>query len=201
VSLTRQEIAGTVRLVLLDYPVMNDGNADTDPPAEYVHDPTKLEVLARLVDTACEGVSDIHDVGQRIGNLTAADVTDAGVLTVRILACTFHYMLSVNELGSPQPGAKLSPEDDERSLYPPALKQMGDQVRALWLDLAGAVTHPIALARCRDIVFTLRLDGRNSHNHAQTAARAYLACVGGAYVPASRATAFCVRSRSLDRWA
>ncbi|MFE5501340.1 hypothetical protein ACFQ73_02160 [Amycolatopsis japonica] len=158
---------------------MTDGHADSEAPTEYVHDPTKVEVLAQLVDAACEGVSDIHDVGQVIGKLTAAGLTDVGSVTVRILACTFHYMLSVNELGSPQPGARLSPEDDEHSLYPPALKKMGDQVRALWLDLAAAVTHPIALARCRDIVFTLRLDGRNSHDHARTAARAYLACVGG----------------------
>lgn len=59
------------------------------------------------------------------------------------------------------------------------MKKTNDQARGLWLDLARAVTHPIALARCRDIVFTLRLDRRNSQDHAETAARAYLACVGG----------------------
>jgi len=166
-------------LLLLDYSPMNEGHTDEGTATGYVHDPTRVEVLAQLVDTACEGVDDIHDVGQKIGNLTAAGMNDVGSLAVRALASTFHYMLSVSELGSPQPGATLTPLDDEHSVYPPALKNTSDHARALWLDLARAVTHPIALARCRDIAFTLRLDGRNSKDHAETAARAYLACVGG----------------------
>jgi hypothetical protein len=80
---------------------MDDGHPDAGTPTGYVHDPTKVEVLAQLVDTACEGVNDIHDIGQAIGNLTAAGLNDVGSLAVHALASTFHYMLSASELGSP----------------------------------------------------------------------------------------------------
>src|SRR5207253_1496763 len=49
---------------------------------------------------------------------------------------------------------------------------------ALWIGLAGTVTHPISRARCHDIVFTLQL-GQNNRDSAEQAARAYLDAVGG----------------------
>jgi hypothetical protein len=170
-------------MVLLDYPVMNNGHVDVDTAEEYTHDPAKVDVLTQLVDAACEGVEHVHDVGRRIGSLAADGPIDLDPHAVWTLSSTFHYLLSAERLGSAQPGATLSPLDDEQSLYPPALKATGDQVRALWLDLAATVTHPIALARCHDIVFTLRLGGRSSHNHAETAARSYLSCLGGSLRP------------------
>ncbi|WP_405541511.1 hypothetical protein OG478_03860 [Streptomyces phaeochromogenes] len=52
-----------------------------------------------------------------------------------------------------------------------------DEVRTLWHELTGAVTHPAARARCADIVFTLRL--ANPRDAAEQAARGYLDLVGG----------------------
>lgn len=114
-GLASGDVAGGLPLILLDYAFMTDGHADAATSGEYTHDPAKVGVLAQLVDTACEGVNDIHDVGERIGSLTATSLTDLGSLTVRLLASTFHYMLSASPLGSPQPGATLSPQPADES--------------------------------------------------------------------------------------
>jgi hypothetical protein len=71
-----------------------------------------------------------------------------------------------------QPDAKLEPLEGP-SLLPTALRDAGDDLRQLWLELADEVRHPVARARCWDIVFTLRLM-RNRRDAAERAARAYL---------------------------
>ncbi|MBB4914441.1 DUF7380 domain-containing protein [Streptosporangium saharense] len=90
---------------------------------------------------------------------------------------TFSYVLTSNSSGFAQPGASLIPLDGE-SLFPRALRDADDEVRTLWVALTDVVSHPIAKARCADIVFILRL-AKNNRDSAEKAARAYLAAVGG----------------------
>src|SRR5207248_9027938 len=62
---------------------------------------------------------------------------------------------------------------DGRSLFPVALCEASGDLRQLWLGLASEVRHPVARARCWDIVFTLHLMP-NRRDAAERAVRAYL---------------------------
>lgn len=156
---------------------------DDDPAEEttrarsYRHDPAQVAVLAQLADRACDGVEDIHDAGTRIPALAAQTSPQVEPAAIAQLVNLFSYMLSTEAIGAPQPGAKLEPLDGP-SWYPLALCEADSEVRALWVGLVGAVTHPIARARCHDIAFTLRL-GQNNRDHAEQAVSAYLDAVGG----------------------
>ena len=158
--------------------------AEGSEPAAYVHDPELVPVLARLVDRACEGVEDVPLVHVRVRRLGAELPVPLALVVVQELAFTFMYLWEVSSTDAPQPGATLVPLEG-RSV-PPALKDADDQVRALWLDLAPAVRHPIARARCFDIVFTLGL-APNGRDSAERAARAYLESVGGSLRPRDQA--------------
>jgi hypothetical protein len=107
---------------------------------------------------------------------------------------TFTYSLSVNPFGSTQPGASLVPL--EGPSFPRALRDADEEVRALWVALAAAVTHPTAKARCQDIVFTLRLaDNRAA---AEQATRSYLESVGGILSTMEQSDGL-LRARTLAR--
>ncbi|WP_216365073.1 hypothetical protein [Streptomyces spongiicola] len=133
--------------------------------------------MAQLADAACEGAEGFLEVGLNVQKLAAKLTPPLDSVAVRELVTTFAYVLSVMPLGSAQPGAALVPLDGPA--IPRALKDSDDEVRSLWLELGGAVTHPVARARCADIVFTLRL--ANARDAAEKAANAYLDLVGGAF--------------------
>ncbi|HEX5116300.1 MAG TPA: hypothetical protein VFW65_13980 [Pseudonocardiaceae bacterium] len=158
---------------------------DDDPDDEatsartYRHDPAQVAVLAQLADRACDGVTDIHDAGTRIPAIAAETASPVASAATAQLVNLFSYTLSVEAIAG-QPGATLEPLDGP-SFYPLALRDAGSDIRALWAGLASQVAHPIARARCHDIVFTLRLgqNNRNNRDHAEHAVGAYLDAVGG----------------------
>ncbi len=171
------EHRGQRQVGLVDYPAMDDDADDeTGSARTYRHDPAQVAALAQFADRACDGVTDIPDAGTRIPSLAAETSPPLAPAAIAQLVNLFSYTLSV-EAVSRQAGATLEPLDGP-SFYPPALRDANSDVRALWVDLAGAVTHPIARARCHDIVFTLRL-GHTNRDHAEQAVGAYLEAVGG----------------------
>jgi hypothetical protein len=141
------------------------------PPAPYWHDATRVPALARVADAACEGVTDPHEAGLRVEKLAAQADPHVDRPAATVLRNTFMYTIEVAPVHV-QPDAKLEPLDGT-SLFPPALREAEDDLRRLWLGLADEVKHPVARARCWDIVFTLRLM-RNRRDAAEQAARAYL---------------------------
>jgi hypothetical protein len=148
------------------------------PPAEnivpYNHDPSMIPALAQLADAACEGVDGTHEASLRVAKLAKNANPPFNSASVRELTITFAYTLAPHPLGSAQPGADLVPL--EGPSYPRALRDADENVRALWISLASSVTHPMAKARCADIVFTLRL--AKPHEAAEKAVQAYLELVG-----------------------
>ena len=149
----------------------------TAGPVAYQHDPAGVAELALLADQACDGVTHLLDVVGRVRHLAATWTSALDSVAVQEVQHTFAYLLETSDSGSTQPGALLVPIDGP-ALYPRALRDADGEVRALWAGLADAVSHPIAVARCADIVFTLRL-ADNHRDSAEKAARAYLAAVGG----------------------
>ncbi|MDB4873354.1 MAG: hypothetical protein JWL97_4358, partial [Gemmatimonadales bacterium] len=143
----------------------------------YQHDPAGVPELARLADQACDGAAHLVDVVGRVQRLAAAWVPALNSAAVQEVQHTFAYLLTTSDNGSTQPGASLAPLDGP-ALLPRALRDADDEVRALWAALADAVSHPIAMARCADIVFTMRL-ANNHRDSAEKAAHAYLAALGG----------------------
>jgi hypothetical protein len=141
----------------------------------YQHDSAVVPALAQLADVACEGAEGFLEVGVNVQELAAKPTPPLDPAAVRELVTTFAYHLSVMPLGSAQPGASLVPLDGPA--IPRALNDSDDEVRALWRELAGSVTHPAARARCADILFTLRL--ANPRDAAEQAAHGYLDLVGG----------------------
>ncbi|WP_199875744.1 hypothetical protein [Streptomyces sp. Root1310] len=142
----------------------------------YQHDPSVVPALARLADLACEGAEDLLSASLRIRQLSQDSEVPFELAALRTLTTTFTYHLSVRPFMSAQPGALLVPLDGP-SLFPMALRDADDDVRALWLSLSSSVTHSAVKARCADIVFTLRL--ANSRDAAEEAVRAYLDLIGG----------------------
>ena len=168
------------------------GGPGADP---YQHDPTLVPALAVLVDRACDGVEHILDISARVRTL-APDAPDVTPTAVRQLALLFSYVLSVKAIGSPRPGAYLDPFEGP-SMIPPALRDVDSETHALWISLADSVAHPIALARCNDVVFTLQL-GSNNRDVAERAIRAYLNAVGGSLLPREQAVGL-LRAWTLAR--
>jgi hypothetical protein len=143
--------------------------------AAYRHDPAGVAALAQLADLACERAAHLVEVSLRVPQVAATFVPALDPAAVREVENTFCYVLSSNDSGAAQPGASLVPLDGPS--LPRALRDADDEVRALWAALADAVSHPVATARCADIVFTLRM-ADNSRDSAEKAARAYLATLG-----------------------
>ncbi len=141
------------------------------PPAPYRHDATRVPALARVADAACDGVTDPHEAGLRVEALAAQADPQVDHPAAMALLNTFMYVIRVAPVEA-QPDARLEPLDGA-SLLPVALREAGDDLRRLWLELATEVKHPIARARCWDIVFTLQLM-RNRRDAAERAVRAYL---------------------------
>ena len=168
------------------------GGPEVEP---YQHDPTQVPALAVLVDRACDGVEHILDVSVRVRTLPL-DAPDVTPTAVRQLALLFSYVLSVKAIGSSRPGAYLDPFEGP-SIFPPALRDVDSETHALWISLADAVAHPIALARCNDVVFTLQL-GRNNRDVAERAIHAYLNSVGGSLLPREQAVGL-LRAWTLAR--
>jgi hypothetical protein len=167
---------------LVDYLAMSEAD-EVATPSAYPHDSTQVSAFKRLVDQACDDVTYIHEIGEQIRQLATTIAPGITQPDIGNLISTFDYMLHPSALGVSRPGAELTPLDDERSLYPVPLKRADEHVHTLWRDLCAVVTHPVALARCHAIMFTLRLPGDNTRRHAEAAAHAYLACVGGSLGP------------------
>ncbi|MGS2588743.1 DUF7380 domain-containing protein [Streptomyces hebeiensis] len=129
----------------------------------------------QLADAACEGVGDTREASLRVAKLAKDANLPLDDASIRELTITFTYTLAPHPLGSAQPGADLVPL--EGPSYPRALRDADEDVRALWTSLAASVTHPMARARCADIVFTLRL--AKPHEAAETAVQAYLELARG----------------------
>ncbi|GGP85171.1 hypothetical protein GCM10010215_08310 [Streptomyces virginiae] len=152
----------------------NSRSTDKDL-AVYDHDPALVPELARLADEACEGAEGSHEASLRVRRLVKGVDSTIGMAAIRELVITFAYSVAPRPLGSTQPGADLVPLQGPS--VPRALREANDQVQSLWIDLASSVTHPLARARCADIVFTLRLvKGREA---AENAVQGYLDLVGG----------------------
>jgi hypothetical protein len=154
-------------------------------PAPYVHDPALVPALARLVDAACQNATDPHEASMRMPALAAQAVPSLDRPTTNVLIHTLLYTIEVNAVDAPLFGASLAPLKG-LSLLPVALRDAGDEINKLWSALASAVTHPIARARCWDIVFTLGL-ASNGRDSAGRAVRAYLDTGETALAPRHRA--------------
>lgn len=156
----------TIEKVGDDAALRSDG-----PPAPYRHDPTRVPALALVADAACEGVTDPHEAGLRVEALAAQADPQVDRPAATALLNTFMYVTRVAPVEA-QSDARLEPLDGP-SLFPVALRDSGDDLRRLWLELAEEVKHPVARARCWDIVFMLQLM-RNRRDAAERAARGYL---------------------------
>ncbi|MFI5490606.1 DUF7380 domain-containing protein [Micromonospora echinaurantiaca] len=130
-----------------------------------------MPTLARLADAACEGVIDPNEAGLRVGKLAVQEDPPIDPPGVEALLRTFTYILQPAPVEA-LPDARLEPLHGP-SAFPAALRDADDDLRQLWRELADEVRHPVARARCWDIVFTLKLvpNGRAS---AGRAIRAYL---------------------------
>ncbi|GAB3474603.1 DUF4209 domain-containing protein [Amycolatopsis cihanbeyliensis] len=153
----------------------NESARPESPRAPYRHEAAHIPALARLADAACEDVGDPLDASVRVGQLAEQMAPAAERPDARVVALAFSYVLRHREI--PQGGADLGPLDGP-SLYPTAMREVSEEIRATWLALAGEVTQPVARSRLYDIVFTLRLM-QNSRQAAERAARAYLDGIGG----------------------
>lgn len=161
----------------------------------YRHDSSMVPALAELADAACEGAEDLLSASLRIRRLAQDADTSFDVAALRVLAMTFTYHLAMRPFMTAQPGVFLVPLDGP-SLFPVALREADGDVRELWLSLYSSVTHPVAKARCADIVFTLRLTkGREA---AEEAVRAYLCAIGGSLSIAEQGTGL-LRAWELTR--
>lgn len=178
---------------------MVEAGADADSvvtrPGPYQHGVASVPVLARLVDAACDGVDDPLTAAWRVPKLAEQyepSIEPSAAVVVRDMLL---YVIRTAPVDT-QPEAVLEPLDGSSPL-PPALRRAGDDIRALWLGLAHQVNHPVAQARCWDIVFTLGLI-RNKRDAAERATSAYLACVDTTLAPRHRATSL-VRGWTLAR--
>ncbi|WP_160050482.1 hypothetical protein [Nocardiopsis sp. FR4] len=151
----------------------------TQGPLPYVHDPDLVPVFVQLVDSACEDAHDFHAVSIRLRQLATGLNPQISSAAVRELLMTFSYSLQSTPIGSSKPDTSLVPLKGP-SYFPRPLNDADDQTRALWVDLTSAVTHPVARARCADILFALKL-ARNRRDAAEQAVRAYLDTVGGSF--------------------
>ncbi|WP_083934351.1 DUF4209 domain-containing protein [Nocardiopsis baichengensis] len=149
----------------------------TQEPLTYTHDPGLVSVLAQLVDSACEDADTFRAVSINLRQLATSLNPPLPSAAERELVMTFGYSLRSTPIGSSRPDASLVPLDGP-SYFPRSLNDADDQTRALWVDLASAVTHPVARARFADILFTLKLT-ENRRDAAERAIRAYLDTVGG----------------------
>jgi hypothetical protein len=150
----------------------DDGRLPHDgPPDSYQHDPRWVPALAQAADAACDGVADPHEAALRVEALVRQADPDVPELAAAMLLNTFMYVIVAAPVEE-QANAKLEPLNGP-ALFPPALRDASDDLRSLWVQLAPAVQHCVARARCWDIVFTMGLmpDRRDA---AARAVRAYL---------------------------
>jgi hypothetical protein len=166
----------------------------SEAPA-YRYDPSMVPALAKLVDAACERAEDHLSVSLRIRRLAEEADTPFDVTALGVLTTTFTYHLAMRPFMSAQPGVSLVPLDGP-SLFPVALRDADSDIRKLWLSLYSSVTHPVAKARCADIVFTLRL--KNGREAAEEAVRSYLRTIGGSLSVAEQGTGL-LRAWDLSR--
>jgi hypothetical protein len=130
------------------------------PPAPPVLEPRRLDpalvpVLARLADAGCEDAADPLFAGMRMAQLASQMNPAFEPFELQIVTLAFAYTLRCEEL--PDAGAELTPLTGPS--IPVALRETTDDLRAAWLALASAVTHPVTRARLHDITFTLRRIG------------------------------------------
>ncbi|MER7992365.1 DUF7380 domain-containing protein [Micromonospora chalcea] len=149
----------------------SDEADDTGRPVPYRYDPTMIPALARLADLACDGVDDPHNAGLRVEGLAMQADPPIEPAAARALFTTFMYLIQVASPDEP-PDARLDPVNGP-SLFPVALREASGDLRQLWLGLASEVRHPVARARCWDIVFTLHLMP-NRRDAGERAVQAYL---------------------------
>jgi hypothetical protein len=121
--------------------------------------------------------SEVYYAALRVRDVAAELGVDLDDESSQVLRDTLLYTIAVAPVGGSRPGAELSPLEGS-SLAPRALTEAGAEVRCLWRQLAPVVSHPVARARCWDIVFTLGLE-RDSRDSGKNAVSAYLDCVGG----------------------
>ncbi|MCX5363749.1 hypothetical protein OG864_34240 [Streptomyces sp. NBC_00124] len=151
------------------------GGAASASDSVYHYDPSAVPALARLADMACDGVAELHEVSTRVRRLAENATPAFDQTAVRELTITFAYTVAPHPLGASQPGADLVPL--EGPSIPRALRDAEEGVRELWRSLALEVKHPVAKARCADVVFALNLTRRDKA--AEKAVQSYLELVGG----------------------
>ncbi|MCX4698661.1 hypothetical protein [Streptomyces sp. NBC_01373] len=185
--------------VVSDSGLSDETRAAVDPldpeVSVYRHDSSLVPALAELADAACEGSEDLPSVSLRIRRLAQETGTPFDAAALDVLTTTFTYHLAMRPFMSTQPGVSLVPLDGP-SIFPVALRDADSDVRELWLSLYSSVTHPVAKARCADIVFTLRL--KKGREAAEEAVRAYLCAIGGSLSVAEQGTGL-LRAWDLTR--
>lgn len=77
----------------------------------YRHKPSAVADLARLADSACEGITYLLEACVRVPQLASTVSPAVDAAGVRELQTLFAYLLSTNNKGSAQPGAALIPLD------------------------------------------------------------------------------------------
>lgn len=88
------------------------------------------------------------------------------------LRCILWYRLRAERDGTAA-GADLVPlTDDGGASWPRPIHLAPDEVRTLWAELSGCVTHPVSVARLNDLCFSAGIG--NGRTAANVAARAYL---------------------------
>lgn len=114
-------------------------------PDGYRHDATRVPALARVADAACDGVADPHDAALQVEAVARQVDPQVDRAAAVALYHTFMYGINVAPVQE-QPDAQLGPIEGP-SLLPIALREAGEDLRQLWLELADEVRHPVARAR------------------------------------------------------
>ncbi len=142
------------------------------PPPPYIHDPTRVNIAAAVLDRSVADQRRLHAVEGALISQAAANGIGPDDPLLAELRCIVWYRLRVERDGRAA-GAELVPLTDDGSVWwPRPIRLAPDEVRTLWSELSGSVTHPIAVARLNDLCFSAGIG--NGRTSAEAAARAYL---------------------------
>jgi hypothetical protein len=148
------------------------GTRPVTQPTPYIHDPARVNLAAALLDRLVADHGQLHSVeGDLITQAEANGVASDDPLLGE-LRCILWYRLRVARDGAAA-GADLVPlADDGGASWPRPIRLAPDEVRALWAELSGRVTHPVSVARLNDLCFSAGIG--NGRTAATVATRAYL---------------------------
>jgi hypothetical protein len=148
------------------------GTRPATPPPPYVHDPTRVNVAAAVLDRSVADCRQLHSAEAGLINQAEANGIGPDDPLLGELRCILWYRLRVERDGTAA-GADLVPlTDDGGASWPRPIRLAPDEVRQLWAELSGRVTHPVAVARLNDLCFSAGVG--NGRTAAEVAARAYL---------------------------